>query len=49
MFIPGTNRHERNEKCTMGLTSLLTLAVILMITAEMTPKTSIGEYSVLGW
>ena len=32
----------------MGLTGLLTIAVILLMVADMTPKSSWGKFSVLG-
>uniref|UniRef100_A0A914WRR9 Uncharacterized protein n=1 Tax=Plectus sambesii TaxID=2011161 RepID=A0A914WRR9_9BILA len=41
-FAPTTDAGERIEKVTMGLTTLLTMAVILMIITEQMPKSSNG-------
>ena len=48
MFTPTTKSQERSEKCTMGLTSLLTIAVILLMVADMVPKSNSHEFPVLG-
>ena len=48
MFTPGTNRQDRDESCTMGLTGLLTEAVILLMVAGMVPKSSSASFPVLG-
>ncbi|CAM6004461.1 unnamed protein product [Sphagnum balticum] len=48
MFIPGTNHHERNEKCTLGVTALLTLAIMLLMVADMMPRSPVDHFSLLG-
>jgi hypothetical protein len=48
MFIPGTNHHERNEKCTLGVTALLTLAILLLMIADMMPRSPIDQFPLLG-
>jgi hypothetical protein len=48
MFTPTTNHQERGEKCTMGLTALLTMAIILLMVADMVPKADITEFPLLG-
>jgi hypothetical protein len=40
LFTPTTQKQERTEKCTMGLTALLTMSVILLIVTDLMPKTS---------
>lgn len=41
-FAPTTDDGERIEKVTMGLTTLLTMAVVLMIVTDQMPKSSNG-------
>jgi xanthine/uracil/vitamin C permease (AzgA family) len=41
VFAPFNDGGEREEKVTMGLTTLLTMAVILMIITDQMPKSSI--------
>jgi hypothetical protein len=48
MFTPGTNRQDRYESCSMGLTGLLTEAVILLMVAGMVPKASSANFPLLG-
>ena len=38
IFSPSTAAHERQERVTMGLTALMSLAVILMAVADALPK-----------
>ena len=47
IFIPSNNRSERTEKVTMGLTALLTLAVLLLMVSDMTPKSNANEFPLL--
>uniref|UniRef100_A0A914UNL2 Uncharacterized protein n=1 Tax=Plectus sambesii TaxID=2011161 RepID=A0A914UNL2_9BILA len=42
VFTPFNDAGEREEKVTMGLTTLLTMAVILMIITDQMPKSSTG-------
>jgi hypothetical protein len=48
LFSPSTNHQEREEKCTLGLTALLTMAVILLIIADMVPKSDSNRFPLLG-
>jgi hypothetical protein len=48
MFIPGNSSQDRNEKCTLGLTALLTIAIILLMTADMTPKADAASFPFIG-
>jgi nicotinic acetylcholine receptor len=48
LFTPGSNSQERTERCTMGLTALLTMAVILLMVAEMMPKSDAHKLPLLG-
>ncbi len=48
MFIPNSSRQDRGEKCTMGVTALLTIAVILLMIADMTPKADASEFPFIG-
>jgi len=48
MFIPGTNHHERNEKCTLGVTALLTLAILLLMIGDMMPHSPVDQFPLLG-
>jgi nicotinic acetylcholine receptor len=48
LFSPFTNQPAREEKCTLGMTSLLTIAVILLIIAEMVPKSNTAQFPLLG-
>ena len=48
MFTPSSKSHERGEKCSMGLTSLLTIAVILLMVADMVPRADTKEFPILG-
>lgn len=41
-FTPSSSSGERNEKITLGLTTLLAMAVILLQVAEQVPRTSIS-------
>jgi hypothetical protein len=47
-FTPTTNHQERIEKCTMGLTSMLNLTIILSIVGELVPKSGTHQYPVIG-
>ena len=47
LFTPTTSHQERGEKCTMGLTALLTMLVMLLILSETLPK-SADEFPRLG-
>ena len=47
LFIPSRDRGDRVEKCTLGLTGLLTIAVILLMVADMTPRAKWTEFSLL--
>jgi hypothetical protein len=40
IFMPNSSLGERNEKMTLGLTTLLSMAVILNITADAMPKSA---------
>jgi hypothetical protein len=46
--MPNSSHGERNEKMTLGLTTLLSMAIILNITASAMPKSSnlplLGEH-----
>uniref|UniRef100_A0A914VBC6 Uncharacterized protein n=1 Tax=Plectus sambesii TaxID=2011161 RepID=A0A914VBC6_9BILA len=42
IFTPSSNIFERNERVTLGLTTLLSMAVILNIVADQMPKSSEG-------
>uniref|UniRef100_A0A914V8E5 Neurotransmitter-gated ion-channel ligand-binding domain-containing protein n=1 Tax=Plectus sambesii TaxID=2011161 RepID=A0A914V8E5_9BILA len=42
IFTPNSNINERNERVTLGLTTLLSMAVILNIVADQMPKSSEG-------
>lgn len=42
IFTPNSNINERNERVTLGLTTLLSMAVILNIVADQMPKGSQG-------
>jgi hypothetical protein len=46
MFMPGTNSLERTEKCTLGVTALLTIAILLLIVCDMMPRGN--HLSILG-
>ncbi len=48
LFTPSTNDRELSEKCTLGLTALLTMAVILLIVADMVPKSNTDHFPLLG-
>jgi hypothetical protein len=48
MFTPSANHQDRQERCTLGLTSLLTIAVILMIVADYVPRSNATQYPKLG-
>jgi hypothetical protein len=48
MFTPTTSDQERFEKCTMGLTAMLTMAFLLLLIADMVPKAEISSYPFLG-
>uniref|UniRef100_A0A914V2R5 Uncharacterized protein n=1 Tax=Plectus sambesii TaxID=2011161 RepID=A0A914V2R5_9BILA len=48
IFSPNSDSGDRNEKVTMGLTTLLTMAVILLIVTDKMPKSSAGM-SLLGY
>uniref|UniRef100_A0A914W2E2 Neurotransmitter-gated ion-channel transmembrane domain-containing protein n=1 Tax=Plectus sambesii TaxID=2011161 RepID=A0A914W2E2_9BILA len=52
IFTPSSNIFERNERVTLGLTTLLSMAVILNIVADQMPKSSEGlpllGYFILG-
>ena len=48
MFTPSSKSHDRTEKCSLGLTSLLTIAVILLMVADMVPKSDTQTFPLLG-
>ena len=48
MFSPSNNEQTRVEKCTLGLTALLTMAVILLMVSDMVPKSSSSDMPMLG-
>ena len=47
LFMPSNTTLSRNERCTMGLTSFLTLGVILLIVSDLMPKSD-TEFCILG-
>jgi hypothetical protein len=48
MFIPSMNSQERTEKCTMGLTALLTMAIVLLMVTDVMPKVEAARFPLLG-
>ncbi len=48
MFIPSMNTQERTEKCTMGLTALLTMSIVLLMVTDVMPKVDAGRFPLLG-
>jgi hypothetical protein len=38
MFVPSSDRSDRSEKCTMGVTAMLTLVVMLLIVCNLLPR-----------
>ena len=47
MFMPSDENMERTEHCTLGVTSMLTLSVILLILSEYLPKSD-QNFSIWG-
>jgi hypothetical protein len=48
LFTPSANDQDRQERCTLGQTSLLTIAVILMIVANYVSRSNAAQYPKLG-
>jgi hypothetical protein len=46
MFTPGVSSLERDRKVDLGLTALLTLAVVLLMLNDMIPN---AQYSAFPW
>jgi nicotinic acetylcholine receptor len=49
MFTPTSSSQEREEKCTLGSTALLTMSVILLIVTDKLPKEEAMNMPILGW
>ncbi len=48
MFTPTSNTQEREEKCSLGSTALLTMSVILLIVTDKLPKEEAKNMPILG-
>ena len=40
LFSPSTAKHERAERCSMGMNALLNMSVILLMVSSMMPKSA---------
>jgi hypothetical protein len=49
IFTPGMSSLERDRKIDIGLTALLTMAVVLLMLNDMIPNTHYSEFPWLGW